>query len=483
MRLVVMDDVKYIEKDGLIYAPLDTEVLERYHDIVIGTSYDQVMGLCVHLDIRKMPWKKLLHLPPRTRVGWADVRTIAIKELSCLRRPITYQLTYGDGWYRVTGGERCYFAIQPHLAGIDLQRGCTTVAIRAAVMLSVLSGVGLRAVTWMMSLLFHFTVCKSSLDRWIIECSEALPNPEEIVKLLNRLNPVRELHLDEIFPKGCRPKHCMLVLRDQLGRLLLVRRLEERTEAAVTEVLTEFKSWGMNIETFYVDGCDAYKKAIINVYPSARIQYDYFHIIQCVFKKLWKSVVIRRRDIKARSKKVTSVYYARRLSSLALRIWENRWLFFKRDDNLTKEELETLNDLIEKDAHLCKVRSFAEAVWSLFEDSRSEPEAREALEQLKRRSEVKNQTCFKKSVEFLSGRFDDMICHLRDSDVQRNSLAETGMRFLRRLEQGHDGFRSDEGLDRHVRLYQAIRYLNWRVHDAGGSLGFAHTTGTAETSR
>lgn len=64
-----------------------------------------------------------------------------------------------------------------------------------------------------------------------------------------------------------------------------------------------------------------------------------------------------------------------------------------------------------------------------------------------------------------------MITFLRVPGVRRNSLAETGMRTLRRLEQGHDGFRTAQARDRYLRLFQAIRYCGWTVYRIDGSLG------------
>ncbi|MFH0903093.1 MAG: hypothetical protein V2A73_20885 [Pseudomonadota bacterium] len=85
---------------------------------------------------------------------------------------------------------------------------------------------------------------------------------------------------------------------------------------------------------------------------------------------------------------------------------------------------------------------------------------------------MKRGTALHKAFTFLVGRFDDMIAYLRHPDlVQRNSLAETGIRFLRRLEQGHDGFRSAETLDAYVRIYQAVKYCGWRVHRFTPGLG------------
>lgn len=58
-----------------------------------------------------------------------------------------------------------------------------------------------------------------------------------------------------------------------------------------------------------------------------------------------------------------------------------------------------------------------------------------------------------------------MTTFLRHHHVQRNSLAETGMRVLRRLEIEHDGFRSEKGREDLLRIYQAIRYLGWSIYD------------------
>ena len=65
---------------------------------------------------------------------------------------------------------------------------------------------------------------------------------------------------------------------------------------------------------------------------------------------------------------------------------------------------------------------------------------------------------------FLEGHFEWMTAFLRHENVKRNSLSETGMRILRRLELEHDGFRSEKGREDFLRIYQAIKYLDWNVH-------------------
>lgn len=68
-------------------------------------------------------------------------------------------------------------------------------------------------------------------------------------------------------------------------------------------------------------------------------------------------------------------------------------------------------------------------------------------------------------MRFLEDNFTWMTAYLRHEHVQRNSLAESGMRVLRRLEIEHDGFRSDKGREDFLGIYQVIKYLGWSVYD------------------
>ena len=224
--------------------PLETEVIHAHGDLWTGSRCEPGEGIIVDLDVRKRNWRRVLDLPRGTVVHWADVRKMDIQELSGLMWSLRYRLTYGDGWYTAKDGSRVYFPLQPHLECIDLQRQCTTVTLRAGVLLAVMAGIGLRAVSWLLEMLFHVSVTKSTLDRWVKECAAALPNPAGMVAVLCQLLPITECHFDEIFAKGRRPKKCTMVLRDEHGRIFAVKEVEERTEEAVTAFLREVKSWG-----------------------------------------------------------------------------------------------------------------------------------------------------------------------------------------------------------------------------------------------
>ena len=104
-------------------------------------------------------------------------------------------------------------------------------------------------------------------------------------------------------------------------------------------------------------------------------------------------------------------------------------------------------------------------LWHIFEDSQDEQQAREALAALKQLPvDPTHPEPFHKVLSFLDAHFEWMTAYLRHEGVKRNSLAESGMRVLRRLEVEHDGFRSATGRSNCLRIYQAVKYLGWTVH-------------------
>lgn len=95
----------------------------------------------------------------------------------------------------------------------------------------------------------------------------------------------------------------------------------------------------------------------------------------------------------------------------------------------------------------------------------TEAEAQARLAQLKQDAAHHENDDDRKSVSFLEENFKSMTTFLRVPGVERNSLAETGMRVLRRLERNHDGFRSEKGRQNAIKIYQAVTYLGWSIHN------------------
>lgn len=444
-----------------VMVPISTEVIEQNPDCQIAGVYEGGR-VVITIDTRPQNHHQRLGVGSKTVLHWGLEHEYEAQELSGLAWPICYRVLVRDGYYLDAQGQRVHFTTQAR--GLDSRRKVSTVVMRAAVMLVVIAGAGVRKSAWLLAQLFQVVVSKSALQRWVEEVAARLPDGAEMIRRLNAQLPISEAHFDELFPLGT--PACVLVIRDEHGRIVASPAVDKRDEETVKPFLTRLRQGGLAFHTFYIDGCNAYYNAIRAVFGSTvRIQYDYFHIIQHAWRLLWKWAVAHRRELKGRSEDVTTPWYKKKLEALAKSLWEHRYLLFKAEENLSKEEQAQLLQLMEADQKVGRLRAFLGGVWHLFEDSEDQQQARMALEALKQQPTDRHQPePFQKVIRFLEEHFAWMTTFLDHPGVKRNSLAETGMRTLRRLEVDHDGFRSDQGRDNVIRIYQAVKYLGWSVH-------------------
>ena len=444
-----------------ISIPVCTAVIELNHDSKISGNYEDGR-VVITIDTRCQNVHQRLGLGTKTEIYWGDKNTFEAQELSCFLCPIRYRVITRAGYYYDANNEPVYFTTRAY--GVDANRHISEVLMRAAVLLLVIAGMGYRQVSWLLNALFHVQISKSSLHRWVKEVASQLPAFEKMIELLNDKQPITEGHLDELYPLGV--KHFLLVLKDEHGRILDAQPAEKKDEATTRSFLQRFKDLRINFKAFYTDGCKPYYNAIRTVFgDDVAIQYDYFHIIQNIWRKIRGWVTDYRKDVKTRSENATTPWYKKKLETLASNLWKHRFLILKAEKNMSDEEKELLEELVISDQKIGKIRAFLSGVWDIFENSEDEASAREALSKLKREQpNLKNPEPFQKSIGFLEKNFGWMTAFLRCDRVKRNSLSESGMRTLRRLEFAHDGFRSDEGRENFLRIYQAIKYLDWDVY-------------------
>jgi transposase len=445
----------------LLSIPVSTEVIESNPDCQLSGQFeDGVVRIVV--DTREENVHQRLGLPRTTRLFWSKENSYEVQELSAMLWPIRYRVLVREGYYMDKDGKRVNFTTQAK--GLDARRGVSEVLLRAAVMLVVIAGVGVRKAAWLLGQLFHVELSKSSLQRWIEQVADTLPSANEMVKRLDGKKPITEMHLDEYRPSGS--GRWVLVFKDEHGRLVGMEEVSDRTEETVKPFLERFRALGLGLGSFYTDGCKAYYNAIRSVFgPSVPIQYDYFHIIQNAWRHLWKWATARRRELKQRSKQVKTPWYKAKLAALAKSLWEKRYLLFKAEEHMSEEERECLVELVEADQQVGRLRGFLAGVWHIFEDSKDQQQARAAVEHLKTLPMDRTRPePFKKVLAFLEENFEWMTAFLRYERVRRNSLAESGMRILRRLEVDHDGLRSEKSRDNYLRIYQAVKYLHWSVY-------------------
>jgi hypothetical protein len=437
-----------------------TEVLDKNADLrPSGKAEDN--RIIIEFDTRQRDYHQMFKLNRRVKIHWINERTFEVQELSGFAWPIIYRITTADGYYENEQGRRVYFT--PEIAGLSTQRKVSDVVLRLGVFLCVIAGLGTRQSAWLMGILFQVTISKSALDRWVDEVADALPSADEMVKLLHKAQPITQGHFDEIFPLGT--EACLLVLKDEHGRLVAAQEVEQRDEEHVKPFLQRLQRLGLELATFYIDHCQAYVNAIHAVYPQAHIQFDYFHILQNIWRKVWGEFRRHRRDLKTRGEAAQTKWYSEKLKRLAAELWRDRYIFFKSDENLTAKEKETMQGVLQTQPEMSFLRGFLDKVWAIFEGPTTEAQAIAKLAELKEYAAFNEDDGYTKSLSFLEEHFQNMTTFLRVPGVQRNSLAESGMRVLRRLERNHDGFRSDTGRQNALKIYQAVMYLGWSIHN------------------
>ena len=441
--------------------PVSTEGIEQNPACVTGGECRDGI-LLVYLDaLRQEHWARL-SWPKETCMHWGPTYTVEVPELSGLCWPMRYGVTTAEGWYEDRQGRR--HDVVPVWKGLCLKRQVAQVTMRAGVFLAMIAGIGCRRAAWRLEVLCHVGVSTSSSDRWIAEVAEALPSADAIVEELNRRQRITEGHCDGFFPRGANGQ-CVLVLRDEHGRIIATDEVDAEKEEQVKPFLMRLKRLGLQIQTCYIDHRQALRHAIQAVYPQARIQYDYCHIIHNIWKKLWSYVRAHRQEVEARRQEVRTEWYRDQLEALAKTLGKKRYLLFKSDERMSPEEKPQLVEIMAADPKVGKRRAFLTGVWHIFRDRRDAQEARDALEALKQlKLEPKAREYTGKVCSFLEEHVDLMITYLKHRDVQRNSLAASGMRVLRRLEVEHDGFRTPKGRENCLKIYQAVKYLGWSVH-------------------
>ena len=445
-----------------LQVPISTAVIEHNPSCVVRAEFENNCAV-IYLDLRRQDHQKILGMGSRPKLHWSkETRTFEAQELSAFPWPIRYHVTTADAWYHDGESDRVHYS--PSLLGLDSYAKVSDAVKRAGVLLVVIGAIGYRRVTWLLKELFQVDTTKSSLARWVKDVAAQLPSKEEIVARLNEERPITEAHFDEIFPKGRAGPGCVLVIKDEHSRIITSERIEQRDEEHVKAFLERFQALGLRIRTFYIDTCATYRKVIPQVFKEARIQLDYFHIIQNVWRHLWKFFVSRRKAIASSAEKSKTPWYKARLKKLASSLWDNRHILFKSEEHLTPEDRTNLTEMCEADTQIGGIRAFLSGVWNIFENSKDEKEAKTALENLKRQEGATESKHHRKALKFLDDTLEQATTYLRESDVQRNSLAECGMRTLRRLEQEHDGFRTEDIRDDFLRIYQMVKYLGWSVH-------------------
>lgn len=264
------------------------------------------------------------------------------------------------------------------------------------------------------------------------------------------------MHLDEYKATGT--KSWELAIRDEHGRLLFSLRLKKRDAWHIRAILRWFRILGLRITVFYVDFWLAYPCAIKAIYPAAVIQYDFFHVIQNVHRHLYKALTAYRKEFKAVK---TEQDQAKIRKVLHTKLWQNRYVLFTNEANLTVEQCQLLDELLQEhtDTIVEHIVLFRHHLRTMFNESDSFTVALEHLATLILDGWADVSTTFGKIMAFLQEHFTNICTYLRVPNVQRNSLSECTVRSLRRMERVRQGFKTQVGRVNHLKLLQWRTYI------------------------
>lgn len=375
--------------------------------------------------------------------------TFRVQELGLPWVKVEYEVTHLTCSYVNRYKNKSNFTIE--VVGIDSKLKVSQAVLSTAMQMLVVQNLPLEVVQDLLLQNHRVQTSVSALDRWKEREAGKLPKQGKILRRMQRRKPSRELHVDEYKSHGT----WSVVVRDEHDRILLIRKMKKRTEAKFAAIFRYFRMLGLRIRVVYVDFWKAYPGAIRRIFPQAILQYDYFHVIQNIFRHLYKALVAYRKQFKAQEVEDQVLH-----DHLATKLWKNRYKLLKNRENLTEEEKKVVDELLaeHQDTLLEKIVLFKDKVRDIF-NTKSAYYANMARLELTFKGWENVATCFRKCIDFLNKHFKHMISYLHHTGVQRNSLQETTIRIVKRVEHAKCGFRSEKGLENHWKLYQVMVYL------------------------
>lgn len=255
------------------------------------------------------------------------------------------------------------------------------------------------------------------------------------------------LGLDEVKPKRSN-KYAYLASDVKTGKILYVQHVKRRDFKNTKEFLLTLKNFGLNPYALVIDMWKGFPEAVSCVFPNAVIQYDFFHVMKEVHRPLYAALTKYRRMIKkSRKKKCLHPF-----------LWKNRYKVFTGDGKLTRKDRKAIRRLLKehKGTIIAEILEFRKEVRKIF-DGKTYGKA------IKRRDVLRakyKRSCFRKVLKFLcSKKFEFMASFLKHAEIPRAGNSETMIRTFRQMEKVRYGFKTETGLQDHIKLFQLKNYL------------------------
>lgn len=431
--------------------PFSSEVLAQSR--VTEVTYENRHHLILTLEPKLEDQPRLYGLEEGIRFREINRYTIDVQELGMPHLKITYRVVHIV--YRYKNGRGHYHQITTKIPGIHPKLKVTDAVLRKFIEFNVKLNFPLEICMSLLRSDFSVWTSLSGVDRWKAHLARDLPTQGQIIRMLNAAKPIHMLHMDEFKAKG--GKGWQLVLRDEHDRVVLVWKLKRRNEKKCAAILRWLRMLGLQIRVVYVDFWKAYPGAIRRVFPQAILQYDYFHTIQNIYRYLYREIVAYRKRFKNQnvSKEAEAMH-----KELAKKLWNNRYKVLKQPEHLSSEEKQVVDELLKEHQGtiLEKIVQFRDEIQDMF-TRKSLYYINLARLDLVFKGWEKVAVCFKKCLAFLQKHFKEMISYLRYPHIQRNSLQETTIRTLRKVDSVRYGFKSEQAAQAHWKFYQIVHFL------------------------
>ncbi len=434
-----------------IQVPFTNEVIQRNRVTQVKQTK---RGIRIYLEPNRQERYQRPDCAEPVKVQQHIVEGVTVQELGLPGQQVRYRVKVVRVLYVNNAGEEKTFTLD--VPGVRIKLKMTEAVVEKALYFMIDRNQSLSETKQLLGDIYGVKTSVPALHRLKMAEADKLPHQGEIIRALNAHRKITALHIDEYKAKGTRGWE--LVIRDEHSRLLVSLYLHKRSEKKLKVVLRWLRMLGIQAEVCYVDGWAPYLTAIPAIYPQAVIQYDYFHIIQNIWRHLYRAFTAYRKAFK---KAKTEKQQQALRDKMHKKLWKHRYLLFTHEANLSDEDKAVLEELLaeHKDTILEQIVAFTQRIWNLFNNSPTKLSAN-----LKRFDLIAEgwgllSKHFAKVIDFLNRYFTQMIAYIGDERVQRHSLAETTVRMVRRIERVRQGFKSARGRAAHFKLWQYRRYL------------------------
>jgi len=328
---------------------------------------------------------------------------------------------------------------------------------------NVLENVTYRRISKALNYSFNLTGSKSSLDRW----KQKEADKYSFQDIINAIGFSGILSIDEYKP--ARSKHYDIIAADAKKiKILYIETAAFSPSHAgslargdIEGFCRKLDGFGIKPRVVIVDLLKAYPKQIKKVWPDTLIQFDYFHVMQVIYRYLKQLLFGFIRNLRKEDP----------LS--AEELWEYRWRILRNMEKWSKKDHQIIPRLMETYAGtpVEQILLFKEHLYSIFNLSRSKQEAYEKRNSLFNEVWWRNSWHLAQIMRFLmKADFEYMVTYLDNPWVLRCSNIETLIRSWRQMEKIRYGFSSEKGRRNHLKLYQVKHYLKGNVAQNSGQL-------------